>query len=146
MSQVPALDARVAWKLGQRLRQARQDAGLTQEQAAHAAGISRNHLQVIEQGMSDRATRAPFNPHLSLLLNLCRAVQIDLAHLVLEVWGPIPGIVVEYEPTEPDQQQGDQRRGAASVSNAGASASGSQDAGGSLDAGAGQEVPAPGVN
>lgn len=100
MPKAPDLDAHVARELGLRLRRAREDAGLTQEQVAHEAGISRNHLQVIEQGLSNRTTRSPFNPHLSLLLNLCRAVQIDLAHLVLEVWGPVPGIVVEYtQPT-----------------------------------------------
>lgn len=89
---VPHLDAQVARDLGLRLRRAREDAGLSQEQVAHTAGISRNHLQVIEQGLSDRASRNPFNPHLSVLLNLCQALQID----VLTVMSEVPGIVVEY--------------------------------------------------
>ncbi len=100
MPRVPNLDPQVARDLGLRLRRAREDAGLTQEQAAHNAGISRNHLQVIEQGLSDRASRAPFNPHLSVLLNLCEALEVELARVVIDVWGPVPGIVVEYQPED----------------------------------------------
>lgn len=74
---------------------------MTQEQVAHAAGISRNHLQVIESGLSDRASRKPFNPHLSVLLNLCNAVGIQLADVVIDVFPPPSGAALEYEePTE----------------------------------------------
>ncbi len=69
---------------------------MTQEQAAHAAGISRNHLQVIELGLSDRASKKPFNPHLSVLLNLCSALDVELVRVVVDVFGPPPGITVEY--------------------------------------------------
>lgn len=80
---------------------------MTQEQVAHAAGISRNHLQVIESGLSDRASRKPFNPHLSVLLNLCNAVGIQLADVVIEVFPPMSGTVLEY--TEPNEHRSDEK-------------------------------------
>lgn len=100
---IPELDARVARELGLRLRRAREEAGLTQEQAAHAAGISRNHLQVIERGLSDRASAKPFNPHLSVLLNLCSALDVELVRVVVDVFGPPRGIEVRY--TLEDKEQ-----------------------------------------
>lgn len=55
---------------------------------------------MLEKGLSNRASGLPSNPHLSVLLNLCDALEVDLAHVVIDVWGPVPGIVVEYEPED----------------------------------------------
>lgn len=101
MSSVPSADPAVAEALGARLRQIRESRGWSQEAVAHRAGISRNHLQLIEQGLSDRTRRAPFNPHLSLLISLCGALEVDLARLVIDIFGPPAGLVLELdEPAE----------------------------------------------
>lgn len=98
MPSVPPIDPQVSRALGVRIRAAREAAGLNQEDLAHAAGISRNHLQLIEQGRSDRRTRTPWNPHLSVLLELCRALDINLSEVVIDIFGPPPeGPPVEYD-------------------------------------------------
>ena len=95
MPKVPPLDEDVARELGAFLKRAREASGATQEDVAHRAGISRNHLQVIEMGLSDRASKKPFNPHLSVLLNMCRALDVSIADAVIDVFGPPSGVVVE---------------------------------------------------
>lgn len=70
------------------------ETGLSQEAVAHRAGISRNHLQVIEQGLSDRVNQSPWNPHLSVLVRLCDALEVDLVHVLRDVFaapGPLQG-------------------------------------------------------
>lgn len=81
----PASSSRdVAAALGARLAELREARNLTQEALAHQVGISRNHLQLLEAGLSDRAKRTPANPTLDTLMRLCRALHvqavIDLAH------------------------------------------------------------------
>lgn len=98
MPKVPPLDDDVARALGDFLKRAREASGASQEDVAHRAGISRNHLQVIEKGLSDRATKKSFNPHLSVLLNMCNALDVSLTDAVVEVFGPPTDIVIEYEP------------------------------------------------
>jgi len=88
---VPPIDPRVSTALGTRLREVREAAGLNQEDVAHAAGISRNHLQLIEQGRSDRSSGRPWNPHLSVLVALCDALDINVAAITIDVFGPPPG-------------------------------------------------------
>jgi len=61
--------------LGRQLADLREAKGLTQEELAHRVGISRNHLQLLEMGLSDRAKQTPANPRLSTLVALCR--QLD---------------------------------------------------------------------
>ncbi len=96
---VPPIDVDVARTLGRRLREVREAAGLSQEDVANAAGISRNHLQLIERGHSNRRTETPWNPHLSVLIELCRALDISLSELTIDVFGPPPGYPpVEFEP------------------------------------------------
>lgn len=70
--------------------------GSPRRRAAQAAGISRNHLQVIEKGLSHRANASPWNPHLSVLIELCGALDVTLADVVIEVFGPPSKMVVEY--------------------------------------------------
>ena len=114
MPSVPSADRAVAEALGARLRQVREAGGWSQEAVAHRAGISRNHLQLIEQGLSDRASRAPFNPHLSLLMALCQALEMDLSRLVVDIFGPPSGLAVEVgdlESAEPAEANGPDRTG-----------------------------------
>ena len=66
--------ARVTKALGARLRELRLDAGLTQERAAEAAGISPNHLGVIENGRVS-------NTSLASLVGLAMAYKVDLGAL-----------------------------------------------------------------
>lgn len=49
---------------------------MTQEQLAERAGISRNQLQNIESGWSDRAKRTPANPRLNTIVALCAALGV----------------------------------------------------------------------
>jgi len=69
-----------------RVRRQRERAGLTQEIAAERVGISRNHYQLLESGLSDRAKLTPANPRLSTLLALAAALGCQPADLI-----PTPG-------------------------------------------------------
>lgn len=60
--------------LGKELRKARRKAGLTQEEAAHQAGIDRSYLSQLE---NDR-----YNPTVDLLLRLCRVIDVSAAEIV----------------------------------------------------------------
>jgi transcriptional regulator with XRE-family HTH domain len=66
--------------LGERLREVRNQSGLTQEKAAGAAGITRNRLADLEKA------RFP-NPTLSTLLRLMRAYNL---RSIEELLGPVP--------------------------------------------------------
>ncbi|MGO1316566.1 MAG: helix-turn-helix transcriptional regulator [Cellulomonadaceae bacterium] len=72
-------------RLANRLRDLRTAAGLTQEKAAERAGLSRNHYQLLESGLSDRAKRTPANPRLSTILDLAHALDCDAAELVMHL-------------------------------------------------------------
>ena len=97
---VPPIDPVVSMALGTRLREVREAAGLAQEDVAHAAGISRNHLQLIEQGRSDRRTGTPWNPHLSVLVALCDALEVSVAAITIDVFGPPPAYpAIEFDPS-----------------------------------------------
>lgn len=79
------LEAQLALALANRLRDLRTAAGLTQEKAAERAGLSRNHYQLLESGLSDRAKRTPANPRLSTILDLAHALDCDAAELVMHL-------------------------------------------------------------
>jgi DNA-binding XRE family transcriptional regulator len=66
--------------LGDRLREVREECGLTQEQAAVAAGLTRNALVSLEN------RRFP-DPYLSTLLRLMRVYNLTTIEQLL---GPIP--------------------------------------------------------
>lgn len=87
MSSQPQLDRRVAEALGRRFRDLREVAGLSQEQVANLAGINRNHYQLLETGLSDRAKNTPANPRLSTLVALCDVYGTTVPDLVIEVFG-----------------------------------------------------------
>lgn len=65
-----SVEQKLAEALGQRLAELRQARGLTQENVAQAAGISRNHYQLLEYGLGQRGDRKPANPRLSTLIAL----------------------------------------------------------------------------
>lgn len=68
--------------LGRRLARLREERGLTQELVADASGISRNHYQLLEIGLSNRRTRRPANPRLSTLVALSDVLGVPLSELV----------------------------------------------------------------
>ena len=76
------IETRLALALARRLRDQREVAGLTQEKAAERAGLSRNHYQLLESGLSDRAKRTPANPTLTTLVDLAHALDCRVADLV----------------------------------------------------------------
>lgn len=94
---VPPIDADAAVALGTRMKELRQAAGLTQEKLAHRAGISRNHVQLIEKGLSDRSNPSPWNPHLSTLVALCEALGVSVTQVVDVFDAPPHGTHVEYD-------------------------------------------------
>lgn len=71
---------------------------MSQETVAQAAGISRNHLQVIEMGLSDRTSKKPWNPHLSVLIALCDALGVGVAAVIDVIDAPSDELTVEYDP------------------------------------------------
>jgi transcriptional regulator with XRE-family HTH domain len=67
---------------GRQLAELRQARGLTQETVAQAAGISRNHYQLLEYGLSQRGSRKPANPRLSTLIALSEVLGTTVPELV----------------------------------------------------------------
>ena len=72
--------------LGRRLIDLRESRGLTQEVVAEAAGISRNHYQLLEQGLSNRETRRPANPRLATLVALGEALGVSVPELIASIF------------------------------------------------------------
>lgn len=72
--------------LGRRLAVLREERGLTQEALADAAGITRNHYQLLENGISNRRTRTPANPRFSTLVALSKVFGMTAAEFVAEVF------------------------------------------------------------
>jgi transcriptional regulator with XRE-family HTH domain len=66
--------------LGQRLRELRASQSLTQEAVAHAAGLTRNHYQLLEAGIT--ATGRPANPRLSTIVALAEALKVAPEDLI----------------------------------------------------------------
>lgn len=73
--------------LGRRLLGLRESRGLTQEALAEAAGLSRNHYQLLENGISNRQSKRPANPTLSTLVALSNALGMSPAELVEAICG-----------------------------------------------------------
>lgn len=84
--------------LGVRLRAARAELGWSQEKVALQAGISLQHLSLLERGLSDGRTGSPANPRLGVLLNLAGALSVDIGHL-------IEPLRVDYSVTQEHQDQ-----------------------------------------
>lgn len=73
-------------QIAEALRDGRARSGLTQEQLAHAAGISRNHLQLLERGVGGVA-----NPRLATLYALADALGVRVVDLLPYDAGQAPG-------------------------------------------------------
>lgn len=65
-------------QLGQRIKTARENAGLTQSQLAEIAEVSTNHISALERGVYD--TRA------ELLAKIATALGVDANYLLLGYW------------------------------------------------------------
>ena len=72
------LDRAVAVQLGTQIRELRESRRLTQEKLADEVGLTRNHIQLLESGLSARAKNSPANPRLSTLLALSQALGARL--------------------------------------------------------------------
>ena len=83
-----AIEQELALALGRRLIDLRHASGLTQEQVAQAAGISRNHFQLLEYGLGKRTDRKPANPRLSTLVALSRVLGTTVPELVAAIFEP----------------------------------------------------------
>ena len=84
------LDRGLAEALAQRLRELRGGAGLTQEQVANVAQVNRNHYQLLESALSDRAKKTPANPRLSTLVALAEVYGTTVPELVAEIFAATP--------------------------------------------------------
>ncbi|WP_278264946.1 helix-turn-helix transcriptional regulator [Nocardia sp. AG03] len=82
-----AVEKQLVAILGQRLATLREARGLSQEEVAHAAGISRQHYQLLEHGWGVRSTKAPANPRLSTLIALSKVLGTTVPDLVDEMFG-----------------------------------------------------------
>lgn len=72
--------------LGARVREYRKAQGLTQETLAHAAGITKNQVQLIEAGRGSAATPdVPSNPRATTLHGLAEALGISMSDLLHEL-------------------------------------------------------------
>ena len=79
------LEQELARLLGERLQALRRAKGLSQEAFAHQAGLSRNHYQLLEAGLSHREPRRPANPRLGTLRSIAAALEISPSQLVAEL-------------------------------------------------------------
>lgn len=73
-----------ARRLGNALRQLREDHGLSQETLAFRAGITKNQVQLIEAGRSSGRKDAPgpSNPQLSTLTGLADVLGLKVSELL----------------------------------------------------------------
>ncbi|KLO26949.1 hypothetical protein ABW16_18145 [Mycolicibacter heraklionensis] len=81
-----AIERELAEALGRTLAELRQERGLTQETVAEAAGISRNHYQLLEYGLGKRDGRKPANPRLSTLVALSEVLGTTVPALINTVF------------------------------------------------------------
>ena len=63
--------------LGELLRKAREEAGMTQEALAHAAGVDRSYLSELERDLK--------SPTVEFLLNLCAAMGTSAGSLISQL-------------------------------------------------------------
>ncbi len=73
-------EAQLSLRLGKRLRDLREERGMTQEQVAAKAGIATFTYQKFEKGESRPGS--PMNPELYTLNALCRVYGIELSELL----------------------------------------------------------------
>jgi transcriptional regulator with XRE-family HTH domain len=81
------IERELASALGRKLAVLRKARGLTQEALADNAGVSRNHYQLLEIGLSNRETRRPANPTLATLIALCGVLGVTVPEFIESVLG-----------------------------------------------------------
>jgi len=74
-----------ARELGSRIQQHRKDAGLSQEDLAHQAGLTRTHFQQIERGLWK--VGSPSNPSIRTLARLAQVLGVEVGDLLPPVAG-----------------------------------------------------------
>lgn len=80
----------LALRLGQQLQALRRSTGISQESFAHQVGLSRNHYQLLESGLSDRKERTPANPRLTTLVRIAGALGMTVSELLGRLVGDQP--------------------------------------------------------
>lgn len=77
-------DEAQATRLGNTIRQLRNERRLSQESLAHRAGITKNQLQLIEAGRASgrRDETGPSNPRMATLSGLAEVLEISVAELI----------------------------------------------------------------
>lgn len=90
-------DPEIAQALGARLKELRAGVDLTLQEVEGATGITAKHVQLIERGRSyTKGGKAP-NPRLSTLAVLCEAYGTTVPQLMVDIFGPPAGVVVEED-------------------------------------------------
>lgn len=79
------IEATLSRSLGTFVARRRTQANLSQQSLAESVGISTNHLQLLESGLSDRKKKTPANPRLSTLIALSSALEVPLPELIRQV-------------------------------------------------------------
>lgn len=97
MPTTPPLRPEEAARLAATLRTLRTERGLSQEELAHRAGMSRNQYQLLEKGLSNRTSAAPSNPHLSTVVAIAAALDTSVARVITDVFQPPEGVHVEID-------------------------------------------------
>ncbi|MDT0201004.1 helix-turn-helix transcriptional regulator [Nocardioides sp. AE5] len=97
----PAI-AHVSAVLGRKVQAAREARRMTQEELAHRAGISRNHVQNIERSRNNQRDPetgkvGPANPRLSTIYAVADAFRVDVTWLMDP---EIPIVAMERLPDE----------------------------------------------
>lgn len=81
-----AVNPYFAEMLGQELRKARQSRGLTQEEVAARAGLSREYISIIERGKR--------SPTIDVLLRVCRAIGVQASAILRKVEGQLAPVAM----------------------------------------------------
>lgn len=82
MSAHSRLEAELSQRIGTRIADLRIARSLTQEGLAQQSGLSTNHIQLLESGLSDRKKSSPANPRLTTLVALSRVLGVSVTDLL----------------------------------------------------------------
>ena len=79
------IEEELSHRLGTEIGRLRVGRGLSQEALAAEVGISTNHLQLLESGLSDRRKGTPANPRFTTLVALSNALGVNLSDLIRRI-------------------------------------------------------------
>lgn len=82
------IESLLSRQLGVRIAQVRHQRGMSQEALAQRIGMSTNHIQLMESGLSDRKKQTPANPRLNTLIALSEALDVPLPELLAGITAP----------------------------------------------------------